>query len=131
MNQKPHACVDAACTRWYARTTASTRRDRSRRPSHEGVLGFSSLAGLLARVSSAGERLPTSSSLAVALLPFDVDPYSGGAAPELHRVPFLDSAVREDATAKYQAWFVRAFYVENPDRVKLRRVSWPEIGRPR
>jgi hypothetical protein len=76
-------------------------------PSHEGVLGFSSLAGLLARVSSAGERLPTSSSLAVALLPFDVDPYSGGAAPELHRVPFLDSAAREDATAEYQAWLCR------------------------
>jgi len=72
-------------------------------PSHEGMLGFSGLAGLLARVSSAEERLPASSSLAVALLLFDVDPYSGGAAPELHRVPFLDSAAREDAAAKYQA----------------------------
>lgn len=67
------------------------------------MLGFSGLAGLLARVSSAGERLPTSSSLAVALLLFGVDPYSGGAAPDSHRVPFLDSAAREDATSEYQA----------------------------
>jgi hypothetical protein len=60
------------------------------------MLGSNDLAGLLARVSSAGERLPTSSSLAVALMLFDVDPYSGGAAPDLHRVPFLYRTARED-----------------------------------
>lgn len=71
-----------------------TRRDRSRCPSHEGMLGSISLAGFLARVSSVGERLPTSFWLAVAALLFDVDPYSGGAAPDLHRVPFCNSTAR-------------------------------------
>lgn len=68
--------------------TGVMRRDRSLAPPTRACWASSGLAGLLARVSSTEERLPTSCSLAVAQKLFDVDPYSGGAAPELHRVPF-------------------------------------------
>jgi hypothetical protein len=45
------------------------------------------LAGLLARDSSLGSTFPRLIVAVVHALPF-VIPYSGGAAPELHRVPF-------------------------------------------
>lgn len=49
--------------------------------------GLRTLAGLLARESTSGERLPMTVRHSGELLSL-VLPHSGGAAPESHRVPF-------------------------------------------
>jgi hypothetical protein len=90
------------------------------------MLGSNDLAGLLARVSTVGERLPTSSSLAVALMLFDVDPYSGGAAPDLHRVPFLYRMTRED-----EAHGTKLVYVNDRYRVPANAASRIMLARDR
>src|SRR5690349_3853798 len=80
--------------------------------------GFSSLAGLLAWASCTGERLPTSSSLAVALQLFDVDPYS--AVPPRIYTGFPFSTLRRARTrARNTKRDVLPFYDRRRRRSKL------------
>src|SRR5690606_4256015 len=104
----------ATCRRddWRAFLRARRRPSgrKPRFPSLEGRDGLRALAGLLARGSSSGGRLPTTGSQWRAL-PSVVPPHSGGAAPESHRVPFSRARVRASAT---RAQHVVAVSIANP-----------------
>ena len=77
-----------------AQLRARQTMQNARSPSHEGQHGLH-IAG---RSSGSGftlEKAPSHDTIvAVVLPPSLVIPYSGGAAPELHRVPFSDHATR-------------------------------------
>ena len=77
------------CRKPFRLSDLMPTRRHSRSPSHEGLHGFHASG----RSSGSGVNLggaPSREHLAVAaLLPF-VIPHSGGAAPDLHRVPYSD-----------------------------------------